>query len=266
MKHSTASQPVKSVAFTLIELLVVIAIIGVLAAMILPVLGHVKDKANENKARTEITMIGQAIQSYYADNSRYPVSSPVMTAAANFKDDFTYGGTFTPPGGAAQFDVRDFASNTLRTNDDVIAILMDIPTYPGSGLPTCNTNHAKNPKQIKYLNAKMSGWDSTQGKAVAGVGNDLVYRDPWGNPYIISFDLNYDEKCRDSVYRRSAVSFQGTAGAGFNGLSSLDTSGASDTFEHNGGFMVWSLGIDQNMSSTAKAIAGVNKDNVLSWK
>jgi hypothetical protein len=33
-----------------------------------------------------------------------------------------------------------------------------------------------------------------------GVGTDLVYRDPWGNPYIITLDLNYDEKARDACY------------------------------------------------------------------
>jgi hypothetical protein len=33
-----------------------------------------------------------------------------------------------------------------------------------------------------------------------GVGTDLVYRDPWGNPYIITMDLNYDEMCKDAFY------------------------------------------------------------------
>ena len=34
-----------------------------------------------------------------------------------------------------------------------------------------------------------------------GVGPDGVYRDPWGNPYVITIDLNYDEKARDGFYR-----------------------------------------------------------------
>ena len=268
MKNPIPSPQSRCRAFTLIELLVVIAIIGVLAAMILPVLSKVKDQAKTRQAQSEISLIGQAIQSYYTDNSRYPVSSYVMSMVVNnpAKDDFTYGATFTPPGAGAPLTIKDLSTGILRTNDDVIAILMDITNYPGSSNPTCNTNHVKNPKQIKYLNAKMSGWDPTQGKAQPGVGNDLVYRDPWGNPYIISFDLNYDERCRDAVYRRHSVSFQGSGGAGFNGLSSLDTSGASDTFEHSGGYMVWSLGVDQNMDPAKPANQAPNKDNVLSWK
>ena len=34
----------------------------------------------------------------------------------------------------------------------------------------------------------------------------LVYRDPWGNPYIITMDLNYDEQCQDAFYCQQAVS------------------------------------------------------------
>ena len=39
-----------------------------------------------------------------------------------------------------------------------------------------------------------------------GVGPDGVYRDPWGNPYIITIDLNYDDKARDAFYRNPTVS------------------------------------------------------------
>ena len=60
-------------------------------------------------------------------------------------------------------------------------------------------NYQKNPQQTIFLNAKMSGDTSSP-----GVGTDLVYRDPWGNPYVISMDLNYDEQCKDAFYCKDA--------------------------------------------------------------
>ncbi len=56
----------------------------------------------------------------------------------------------------------------------------------------------------------MSGWDtgSVGGKPQPGVDNDLVYRDPWGNPYIISMDLNYDDQTKDAFYGLDKVSLR----------------------------------------------------------
>ncbi|HZV36366.1 MAG TPA: hypothetical protein VFB72_17450 [Verrucomicrobiae bacterium] len=52
----------------------------------------------------------------------------------------------------------------------------------GNGNLTPNTNDALNPQKIVFLNARMSGHTNSP-----GIGTDGVYRDPWGNPYIISF-------------------------------------------------------------------------------
>ncbi len=93
---------------------------------------------------------------------------------------------------------------------------MDMQTYPGSGAPTINNNHVKNPKQTKFLNATM-----TSDPTLPGVGPDLVYRDPWGNPYVISMDLNYDDQCEDAFYCQWAVSENppgGSSQSGYNGL------------------------------------------------
>ena len=95
--------------------------------------------------------------------------------------------------------------------------------------------------------------------------NTLVYRDPWGNPYIISLDLNYDDQCQDSFYGTANVSQNGTQNTtGYNGLTSAGNNGKN--FQYHGKVMVWSAGPDGRVDPNAKANSGANKDNILSWQ
>jgi prepilin-type N-terminal cleavage/methylation domain-containing protein len=254
-------------AFTLIELLVVISIIAILAALLLPVISRVQQAARKNKAKLEAQSIATAIEGYDSAYGRFPVSGNVqnqasLNAQANLNPDFTYGGTFQKPDGTP-YIVQ--SPGLFLTNSEVIAILMDFTNYPNSSGSTINTNHQKNPQQTKFLNATMVGDTSSP-----GVGTDLVYRDPWGNPYVITMDLNYDEQCKDAFYCLDKVSGfnQTSANPGLNGLT---TDGTANNFEYHGKVMVWSAGplqvnnkavVDQN----SPANTGFNKNHVLSWQ
>ncbi len=141
-----------------------------------------------------------------------------------------------------------------------MAILMDRDRYPATGAPTVNFGHVKNTRRTIYLNSVFQA-DSA---SLPGLGPDLVYRDPWGNPYIITFDLNFDEDCRDVFYARSTVS-KDTSGYD-NGLTSADPSGATDDFQYRGKVMIWSLGPDKKADEKQKANTPPNRDNILSWK
>lgn len=257
------------VAFTLVELLVVIAIIGILAGMILPVLAAAKTKALRTKAQIEVQDIANAIIKYDSDYSRFPVSSPTQDAASKNRSpanpngsDFTYGAAFNG-GNVTIFQ----GSGIIQSNDEVIAILMNLTNYPNGSGATANNNYQKNPQKTIYLSAKMSGYDPSQpGKPMPGVGNDLVYRDPWGNPYVISMDLNYDDQCEDSFYCLQKVSQQ-NGQTGYNGLvNTTDPGGNGNHFRYHGKVMVWSAGQDGKIDPNDPATDWENKNNILSWQ
>ena len=83
--------------FTLLEIMVVIVILGILASLVVPNLMGNKEKADRQKAVSDITALENALDMYKLDNSIYPnteqglealVSQPTsQPEPRNYRDD-----------------------------------------------------------------------------------------------------------------------------------------------------------------------------------
>jgi len=247
----------RNAGLTLVELLVVLAVIVLLASLLVPPGGN-RGVALKKSAQVEMKNIGLAIDQYESTYGRVPASSQAIRAAA---PDFTFGTyqagaapTLTPvprKKGKAQIQ-NNGGIGYQAPNSEVMAILMDLVTTP-EGTPTANTNHALNSGRISFISPRMA-----QDTHSWGVGPDLVFRDPWGNPYLISLDVNKDGKVRDAFYSLQSVS----AGSAFG---FTQATAGTDSWEGKGNVMVWSLGPDGEADPKVPANAGMNKDNILSW-
>jgi prepilin-type N-terminal cleavage/methylation domain-containing protein len=70
--------------FTLIELLTVIAIIGILAAIIIPTVGKVRETANRTVASSNLRQIGQASLIFASDNQDKLPNATIIASGATF--------------------------------------------------------------------------------------------------------------------------------------------------------------------------------------
>ena len=249
--------------FTLIELLTVIAIIGILAGMLLPAISGVKAKAKKVQCQKEITELEGAITAYAADNSRLPVTQETRQAHAKFIDqvpDLRFGnvGVQSFPPTVSPTPFLNIAPVTINPNNaEIIAILMNLTNvavgYNGS-TQNVNADFGLNPKHQTYLQAK-------QLSAAGPGGVDLsvnnlypnktggVYRDPWGRPYYIVLDMDYDGRCLSPFY--DFANGSSTAIPKYINKPVLIFSAGPDGLIN--------LGAAQNDKKT------VNADNVYSW-
>ncbi|MCG7496775.1 type II secretion system major pseudopilin GspG [Vibrio sp. Of7-15] len=70
----------KQGGFTLLEVMVVIVILGVLASLVVPNLLGNKEKADQQKAVTDIVALENALDMYKLDNSVYPTTDQGLDA------------------------------------------------------------------------------------------------------------------------------------------------------------------------------------------
>ena len=80
LKHSLKPHTLKAKGFTLLEVMVVIVILGVLASMVVPNLMGSQEKANMQKAVTDINALETSLSMYKLDNYNYPTTDQGLEA------------------------------------------------------------------------------------------------------------------------------------------------------------------------------------------
>ena len=180
--------------FTLIELLVVIAIIGILAGLVFPALGTVRNNAKKSKASTECMSLKSAIVMYESEFSCWP---------ANVSG----------------------SADALVNGSDYVKM--------------CKILTGENAKKMVFYEVGV-GYDESKG-----------ILDPWGRPYQVALDFNFDGKLSESnVPAIKAVN-------GVNGRSGQDLRSR---------VAVYSFGVSENdNNSTDVTKLAQKKKLVTSW-
>jgi len=260
MKNQSPDRHPTEDAFTLTELLVVIAIIGILASMLLPALSRVKSMAKETTAGTGMADLHASSEQYYNEYSSLPASSAAVSAVASLQNplaskgvlgaDFTFGtvvkGTSpaSPLEGQTIVSTAAISQNPLtpgspyqNVNSEVISILTDAAYYPENSV----TRHTYNSRSIPLYTARAAVDTNSP-----GIDTNNILRDPWGMPYIITLDLNYDGKCTDTEIWATLMN--------------------TNVFSVSGTSMIWSFGYMKKVDLSSPYNSANNKHILTSWK
>ncbi|WP_413477850.1 type II secretion system major pseudopilin GspG [Vibrio hibernica] len=140
MRFKSTKNPLtrKQRGFTLLEVMVVVVILGILASFVVPNLLGNKEKADQQKAVTDIVALENALDMYKLDNSVYPTTDQGLEALVskptgspeprNYRNDGyirrlpkdPWGGDYQylSPGDKGNIDVFSLGSDGQEGGDD----------------------------------------------------------------------------------------------------------------------------------------------------
>jgi prepilin-type N-terminal cleavage/methylation domain-containing protein len=216
--------------FTLIELLTVIAIIGILAAIIIPTVGTVREKAQRSVDQNNLREIVKAAMIYSGDNNdRLPdpanVAATTLTAASR---------VFLWPGVLAKNGILSDPSFYFSKNDAAFN-----GTFPASIISQTDVN--KRSLDTTFVNGRVLSWEFvgglkssdpattpvayTRGLQASGLWNinSGVYKDTGGFVGFLGGNVNFvpntttlftsNNSARKVTDIRQAIPFSATAPA-----------------------------------------------------
>jgi type II secretory pathway pseudopilin PulG len=192
-------------------LLVVIGIIAILVGLLFPAFKAVQNQARSTQAKNDLTQTVNAVNAFYTDYGKYPTSATTDTAAT-------------------------FSAN----NNTLFDVLRNMTgTNPGNTL---------NPRAIHFIDPPFA---KDQANPRSGIQNSTgVWYDPWGLPYSVAIDANYNNIVKAPAYTDLPFT-TATDGSGDVGPSI--------------GVISWSPGKDGSLGTNGNGIY-TNSDDVISWQ
>jgi prepilin-type N-terminal cleavage/methylation domain-containing protein len=205
---STLNHQLSTHCFTLIELLVVIAIIAILTGLGFPAYHGVQEQSRRLQAKNDLIQIVSAVNAFMSEYGRYPL-------------------TPTP--------ASDTSYGVAITNDQLFNVLRGI-------------NLSENPRRIVFFSPPDAKNSNNPRSGISTAPTSVgQYFDPWGKPYLIRLDTDYDNQVRNP-YSQNA------------GSAPYLRSGVA----------AWSFGKDGLSQSTAAMPTdkntGANQDDIVSWQ
>lgn len=167
-------------AFTLVEMLVTVMIIGLLAALLLPAMGKVRNSGAQAKGIANLRQVGLAVQSFASENeSRLPGPAPLGVLSYYNRAGRNSSHAF-PAKIAPYLGLPDAA--TLPTSQDVIVPVLEDPGFMITMLVSTNApNFVQNPvlsdeagvegKRHIFGNIATSGLPATNPLTIFDVAN-----------------------------------------------------------------------------------------------
>ncbi len=222
-------------AFTLIELLVVIAIIAILIGMLFPAFRAVQNQARKTQAKNDLSQIVTAVNAFYTEYGKYPLNP----TDAN---DAYFGPAGTAPAGSTSYGNNDVLVDVLRNNTGSTNNSATVATLNPRGIVFLNI------PEVKDNSSPKSGVISNGAIVVAPLRIGVWY-DPWGSPYRVIADCNYNNQITNP--------YTANTGAGSSPLTI--------------GVIGWSLSTDGLGGNGVKTATpptppGPSDDDVISWQ
>ena len=185
--------------FTLVEMLTVVAIIGILAGLIIPTVVIAQRRGRETQAKSDISGIMTALKQLKSDYNRYLAQSGSAYYAGGVSASSSQISSFTCSVGHSSSQTH----TVIRVDGDLYDALIAELSAPKNGGLSSDMKKLVNKRKKTYLDPK-NGFVPTDNYNITA-NKEKLWRDPWGNPYVIFIGVDTDHQLKMADTNSSSI-------------------------------------------------------------